>query len=390
MAFGPSGCATPGSGKPGQATPGTAQTGPAPAVEKDVIAAGDLVGVDYKLRLEEGGPLIFSTRRDIAEDPDLDKVDWFMKTDQYGPEWVVAGDDSSLPELSKGVVGLKPGSQTTIILPPEKGFGRSDPKKIMKFPLVKVIPRKSFITPKDYVARFGTFPVAGQQVRNTPYFESDILEVSENYVTLQCLVKEGRTEKENSFGLTVIDVDEKNVTITLVPTIGAQFEMAGNKGRIVDADKTDVSVDFNHPAAGRPLAMEMTVVSVEKASRFAGRHLTWIEDHDDGFALAAEEKKPMVMVLYAGWCGWSEKMLNDTIGDPRIQKMWDQFIWVKVDSDEHQEYKARYEQSGFPMTVLTNASGGVLKKLDGFRDARSFRRELDGILKQTERDPSAS
>ena len=384
-----SGCTTAGGESSSIGPPPTAAV-TIGSMHKNPIGPGDLVTVDYELRIERDGPLVYATRRETVEDPAVEKVEWFTAPDTSGPEEVVAGEKGALNELAQAVIGMRPGERRDIVLPPAKGYGPSDPGKVIRLPLVKTIPRKSFITPKDYVSRFGTFPVAGQKVQATPYFPSEILEVTEDYVALQCRVETGHTEKMHPFGKTLIEVDEKAVTMTLVPTIGADFELNGNKGRIVNVDETHFSVDFNHPAAGRSLAMEVTVVAVEPAERFADRHPAWIEDHDLGYNRAAEEKKPMVMVLYAPWCGWCKKMMGDTIEDPRIQKIWDRFVWVKVDSDTRAEYKALYEQSGFPMTVMTDARGEILGKLDGFRDARAFRQELDRILERIAAAPAAS
>jgi thioredoxin-like negative regulator of GroEL len=85
-------------------------------------------------------------------------------------------------------------------------------------------------------------------------------------------------------------------------------------------------------------------------------------------------------VLYAGWCSWSKKLLTESLEDPRIKQMKDRFVWVKVDSDKEQAFKEAYQQNGFPMVVVLNSKGDVVKKIDGYRDAAALKKELEGVL----------
>jgi len=58
----------------------------------------------------------------------------------------------------------------------------------------------------------------------------------------------------------------------------------------------------------------------------------------------------------------------------------DRFVWVRVNSDKEQKYKQQYGQEGFPMMVLLNSEGSVLKKIDGYRDARALSEEIKAVL----------
>ena len=58
----------------------------------------------------------------------------------------------------------------------------------------------------------------------------------------------------------------------------------------------------------------------------------------------------------------------------------DRFVWVRINSDKELKYKQQYGQEGFPMMVLLSADGTVLKKIDGYRDARALREEIKAVL----------
>jgi thiol:disulfide interchange protein len=151
------------------------------------------------------------------------------------------------------------------------------------------------------------------------------------------------------------------------------------KGRIVATDGMSFTVDFNHPLAGKDIDFDVEVVALTKASAFKAP-LPWMADHDKGLKSAESEKKDMLLVLYAGWCSWSKKLLEESLEDPRIKQMKDRFVWVKVDSDKEQAFKEAYQQNGFPMVVVLNSKGDVVKKIDGYRDAAALKRELEEVL----------
>jgi FKBP-type peptidyl-prolyl cis-trans isomerase 2 len=344
------------------------------ADNKDIVESGDLVTAHYTMKME-GGLVFYTTDEKLSKDHATLKTGWFKAPAAYGPEDILAGNDKTRQELAQGVIGMAVGSRKSITLPPEKGFGPHDAKMVVQFPRIKTIPKLAQVQPADYMAKFGIFPVRGEEVNHVPYFKSKIQRVEKHYVVLEAMAEDGQ-RFESIYGTTIITLDKDNVLLDLEPLIGAPFELKGRKGVIAKKDDTTFSVDFNHPAAGKPIVLDIDVVSVTKAEQFQANHLVWIEDHDQGYKTAVKQDKPMVLVLYADWCSWCEKLLTQTVNDPRVQKHWDEFVWVKVNSDKQKEYKEYYEQDGFPMIVMTNSKGELVNKVNGFRDPRGFLQEL--------------
>jgi FKBP-type peptidyl-prolyl cis-trans isomerase 2 len=363
---------------PSKAEPQTAEQ---PAmVHEDVVEPGDLVSADYTFRLQQSGRIFSTTKKEVAEDQTQVRTTWFRSPNaEFGPVAVIAGDTTSLPELSRSVVGMKVGQKRSVTLPPAKGFGQPDPEMILTLPAVKKIPIETLMPVKEFVNRFNKLPRKGAMVRLAPYFESEVKAVTDTHVVLEARVA-GSGPVEHEFGVTTIAVQDRDVVMRLTPTVGAVFKQDGRAGRIVESNADTFKVDFNHPAAGETLLLEIEIVSVTKAETFADNKLTWIEDHDQGYARAAGEHKPMVMVLYAGWCGWSKKLLTNTINDPRIQAYWNQFVWVKINSDENKEYKEYYDQKGYPLTLIMDSGGRIIRRLDGFSDAGAFHDALEKSL----------
>jgi hypothetical protein len=53
-----------------------------------------------------------------------------------------------------------------------------------------------------------------------------------------------------------------------------------------------------------------------------------------------------------------------------------------MDSAEQTDLKEFYGQKGFPMTVLLDPEGGVIKEIRGFTEASSLKAALDDYIQQ--------
>ncbi|MBE9550458.1 MAG: FKBP-type peptidyl-prolyl cis-trans isomerase [Proteobacteria bacterium] len=347
--------------------------------DPDRVRKGDLVRVNYTAKCFSDGQVFCTTMAGVAGDPGTRKVAWYEEPKGFFPEHILAGEEGSMPGLGEAVPGMAVGEKRTITLPPEKAYGSPDSRKMMQLPTVKHMPKVISMSAQEYVQKFRSLPVVGKEVDVVPYFKTRVIEITERRATLEHLAKDGERVQE-SFGTTEIHSDGKEVTIELVPRIGAPFEANGRKGRIISTGGSVFTVDFNNPLAGKTIVLDLEVLSLTKASRMAAWQIPWLEDHDKGLTAALTDGKPMVLVLYADWCEWCKRLLNETLEDPRIRSLKDRFIWVRINSDAELEYKELYEQNGFPLIVLLNPEGETIKKLEGFRDAAKLRRELDDII----------
>jgi hypothetical protein len=203
-----------------------------------------------------------------------------------------------------------------------------------------------------------------------------VTEVTEQDVALEFQVKDGAVFQD-SFGSISVAVAGDRITTTLKPLVGAPFPLKEGVGIISATDANSFSLDLNHPLAGRTIILDLEAVSISAAQ--AGE-IVWIDDHDAGLARAKMEGKPAFLILHADWCGWCRKSFSETFPDPRITALKDRFVWVRVNSDKELKYKQQYGQEGFPMMVLLNSDGTVLKKIDGYRDAAALREEIRAVL----------
>src|SRR5581483_11786712 len=111
----------------------------------------------------------------------------------------------------------------------------------------------------------------------------------------------------------------------------------------------------------------------------------WEQWSDDVFARAKKENKFVLMDLHAVWCHWCHVMDETTYRDPRVRQLIaDKYIAVGVDQDARPDLSNRYEDYGWPATVVFNADGGEIVKRRGYLNPREMQRMLVAII----RDPT--
>ncbi|RII25235.1 MAG: hypothetical protein CXR30_19130 [Geobacter sp.] len=338
--------------------------------------SGDLVTLNYTVTLEDG-TLVATTLEKTAKDQTVKKVAWFREPAAYAPVELVAGKQELMPGLAEALAGMRPGERKRIVLTPDKAFGMTDPQKIKSFPCSQTFPKTIRMPADEYVKRFSSFPVMNKDVELLPYFKSRVTEVTEHDVALEFQATDGAGFSEN-FGSIGVSLAKDRITTTLKPLVGAAFPLKDGVGVISATDGTTFTVDFNNPLAGKTIVLELETISVAPAVQ--GASIDWIDDHDAGLARAKQEGKPVFLMLHADWCGWCKKTFTEILPDPRIMALKDRFVWVRVNSDKELKYKQLYGQNGFPMMVLLGADGKVLKKIDGFREARVLSGEMKAVL----------
>ena len=94
------------------------------------VKKGDFILIDYVAKVKETGEAFDTTIEKVARDEGV-----FDDTSVYEPKLVVVGQGWVIKSLDDALPGLKVGKKSKKEIPPEKGFGPRDPKKIKLIPL---------------------------------------------------------------------------------------------------------------------------------------------------------------------------------------------------------------------------------------------------------------
>jgi peptidylprolyl isomerase len=96
------------------------------------IKNGDFLLVNYTLKVKETGETVGTTIESVAKETKL-----YHGEEKYEPFFVVVGEGWVPKGLDEAFPGFEVSKATTIELPPEKGYGPRDPKKVRLVPLRK-------------------------------------------------------------------------------------------------------------------------------------------------------------------------------------------------------------------------------------------------------------
>jgi uncharacterized protein YyaL (SSP411 family) len=104
------------------------------------------------------------------------------------------------------------------------------------------------------------------------------------------------------------------------------------------------------------------------------------------FERAARENRYIVLHMAAVWCHWCHVMEGTTYRDPAVLKLiGEKYIPVRVDQDSHPELSYRYENWGWPATIMFDKDGNEIFKRQGYLPPELFARLLVAVIE----DPSA-
>jgi len=117
--------------------------------------------------------------------------------------------------------------------------------------------------------------------------------------------------------------------------------------------------------------------------------LAWQPWSDAAFAQAKEQKRFVLLDLEAVWCHWCHVMDENTYSDPAVINMLRKhYIVVKADQDARPDLSNRYEDYGWPATVVFNGDGQEIVKRQGYLAPDEMLSMLQAILDDPTPGPS--
>jgi uncharacterized protein YyaL (SSP411 family) len=137
--------------------------------------------------------------------------------------------------------------------------------------------------------------------------------------------------------------------------------------------------DAPPPASGKPAA----------ASSNASARIHWLAWNDEVFSQAKRENKFVLLDLEAVWCHWCHVMDETTYRDPEVRRLLQlRYLAVKVDQDSRPDLSNRYEDYGWPATVVFDGSGQEIIKRQGYLEPKQFASILQAIIEDPTPGPS--
>src|SRR5271168_1210760 len=117
--------------------------------------------------------------------------------------------------------------------------------------------------------------------------------------------------------------------------------------------------------------------------------LDWQAWSDGAFAQARAEHKFVLLDLEAVWCHWCHVMDDVTYRDPAVVRLLNQrYVLVKVDQDSRPDISNRYQDYGWPATVVFAGDGSEIVKRQGYLPPKLMSSMLQAIIDDPSPGPS--
>jgi len=112
----------------------------------------------------------------------------------------------------------------------------------------------------------------------------------------------------------------------------------------------------------------------------------WEAWSNDAFDRAGRQDRLVLLHLGAVWCHWCHVMEEKTWRDPAVVALLERsFVTVYADQDSRPDLANRYEDYGWPATIVFDADGHELLKRRGYIPPETMQR----LLRDLTHDPSA-
>ena len=139
-------------------------------------------------------------------------------------------------------------------------------------------------------------------------------------------------------------------------------------------------------AIARSDGQEMSAVKTESND---SAPIQWFAWSDDVFAQARAEHKYVLLDLEAVWCHWCHVMDAVTYADPDVRKeLGEKYLAIKVDQDSRPDISNRYEDYGWPATVVFDGDGKEIVKRQGYLPPKPMLSMLQAIVDDPTPGPS--
>ncbi len=118
--------------------------------------------------------------------------------------------------------------------------------------------------------------------------------------------------------------------------------------------------------------------------------IVWEEWSDKIFERSQREHKLVILHLGAGWCHWCHVMEKTTYQDPDVVRLLRKhFIAIHVDQDARPDLSNRYEEYGWPATIMFDEKGKEIVKRRGYIAPGPFTKLLEAVIEDPTPGPSA-
>lgn len=172
-----------------------------------------------------------------------------------------------------------------------------------------------------------------------------------------------------------IELFDETLTMKFIPVINQTFQAVdGSYIRVLSANETHMTVDYNHPLAGKTLEVEVTLNDISKP-------ISWETDVENAVKVSDEEGKAVFVLFTNVTCVDCRRIMLEVLSHPFPLAMKDRFTWVSVDVGIQKDVAQEYGAYELPLIVILK-DGREVKRITEFIPPQLMRLEMEAALEE--------
>ena len=128
------------------------------------------------------------------------------------------------------------------------------------------------------------------------------------------------------------------------------------------------------------LAIFLGVMAVSMISKWYAppERVGWREDYAAALADSRVMNKPVLLYFTVDWCGPCQTMRRTVWTEQSVADALNTYIPVRLDAEKHTDLAKRYHVESYPLFLILDPNGSIVRTLDHGEDAEGFIAWLNG------------
>lgn len=237
------------------------------------LTYGDFAAVDYILQAQMQDPITNKTSLTVI-DTSIASVAAANNISNpqrnYAPMLVnMTANNGLLNGFTLALNLMKEGENKTFTLSPADGYGVYDQKKVFSIPKTYTETRFDQVPVAYFLSKNASYAVG--TILTSSYWNATVMNVTNETVIIKYMPEANQTFLFNGLPEQVVSFDDENMTVQLTLDVGSIYTTETPSGTpmnvlVVAVNDTNVTLDANHPLAGKDLTFTVFVRQIKKAA----------------------------------------------------------------------------------------------------------------------------
>ncbi|EMY62358.1 thioredoxin fold domain-containing protein [Leptospira terpstrae] len=110
----------------------------------------------------------------------------------------------------------------------------------------------------------------------------------------------------------------------------------------------------------------------------------WGSSIQKGFETAKQDKKYIIVDVFADWCTYCLVLEKEIFPDPEVSRILDSFVRVRLDGEEFPNLRKKYNIEGYPTILFLDGDGNYVTKISGL----ATKEDILGVSKRILQEPN--